>query len=46
MEQAIERLIRIATRILKSGNPLPVDLEAKMDDLGIDMSEVRRKAGV
>ena len=46
MEQAIERLIRIATRILKSGAPLPVDLETKMMGLGIDMPEVYCKAGV
>lgn len=40
MEQYRDRLIRVASRILRAGNPLPVTLQAKLDDAGILISEL------
>lgn len=42
MHQARERMIRIATRILRSGHPLPIDLETKLLSVGVDVLELER----
>ena len=42
MEQARDRAVRAACRILRAGNPLSLTMVAKLDRFGVDVAELER----
>jgi hypothetical protein len=39
-----ERLIRVAKRHIRKGNPIPLDLYAALDAAGVNINELERNA--